>query len=93
MIELPDFVALELELLQVPLSRIVCLLELPSWNEDQKTAFGTYIQNIYTGIERIFKYRHVHGYGHMLDESKLRELAAPISETFRLFSGHLTNKQ
>ena len=136
MTELPDFVALELELLQVPLSRIVCLLELSSWNEDQKTAFGTYIQNVYAGVERIFQYllkergknipkssmwhyellktsftcglapseiqtvlenlmkfrhRHVHGYGHMLDESKLRELAAPISDTFVLFSGHLTD--
>jgi hypothetical protein len=123
-----------LNLLKVPVSRITRLLDTSSWDEDQTTAFGTYVQNIYAGIERILQYllkergeniskspmwhydllkmsfscgltppeiqpalenlmkyrhRHVHGYGHMLDESKLRELAAPILHTFELFARHV----
>jgi uncharacterized protein YutE (UPF0331/DUF86 family) len=134
--ELPDFVASELDLIKIPVSRIVRLLGVTSWDEDQTTAFGTYVQNVYTGIERILQYflkqkgknifkspmwhydllktsyahglipsetqpvfenlmkyrhRHVHGYGHMLDESKLRELAAPIPNAFELFIRHITN--
>jgi uncharacterized protein YutE (UPF0331/DUF86 family) len=134
--ELPDFVTSELSLIKIPISRIARLLSVPSWDEDQTTAFGTYVQNVYTGIERILQYllkekgknipkspmwhydllktgyvcglvpretqpmlenlmkyrhRHVHGYGHMLDELKLRELAAPISDIFELFYKHVTN--
>ncbi|MDR1915466.1 MAG: hypothetical protein LBQ58_02705 [Synergistaceae bacterium] len=134
--ELPDFIASELNLIKIPVSRIARLLLAPSWDEDQTTAFGTYVQNVYTGIERILQYllrekgenipkspmwhydllktsyayglvpqgtqpaienlmkyrhRHVHGYGHMLDELKLRELAAPISDVFELFDKHITN--
>ena len=133
--EFPDFVASELSLIKVPVSRIARLLSVPSWDEDQTTALGTYVQNVYTGIESILQYllkkkgenipksptwhydllktsyacglippetqpmlenlmkyrhRHVHGYGHMLDELKLRELAAPISEIFELFYKHIT---
>ena len=50
---LPDFVRSELDLLEIPVNRIV------------------------------------HGYGHMLDEAKLRELAVPIAETFHLFKCHI----
>jgi uncharacterized protein YutE (UPF0331/DUF86 family) len=134
--ELPDFVASELDLIKMPVSRIVRLLSASSWDEDQITAFGTYVQNVYTGIERILQYllkkkgqniskspmwhydllktshahglihsetqfifenlmkyrhRHVHGYGHMLDEAKLRELAVPIPNAFELFIRHITN--
>jgi hypothetical protein len=39
--EHPDFVASELNLLKVPVSRITCLLDTPSWDEDQTTVFGT----------------------------------------------------
>jgi uncharacterized protein YutE (UPF0331/DUF86 family) len=133
---LPDFVTSELELLRTPVSRIVRLLSAETWDEDQITAFGTYVQNVYTGIERILQYilkkkgenipkspmwhyellkigyahglvpseiqpvlenlmkyrhRHIHGYGHMLDESKLRELAAPIPNVFELFARHIDN--
>jgi hypothetical protein len=133
---LPDFVASELNLIKIPVSRIARLLSVPSWDEDQTTAFGTYVQNVYVGIERILQYllrergeniskspmwhydllktsyvcglvpqdaqpvlenlmkyrhRHVHGYGHMLDELKLRELAAPISDVFELFDKHVTD--
>jgi uncharacterized protein YutE (UPF0331/DUF86 family) len=133
--ELPDFVASELNLVKIPVSRIARLLRVPSWDEDQTTAFGTYVQNVYAGIERVLQYllrekgenipkspmwhydllktsyacglappeiqpalenlmkyrhRHVHGYGHMLDELKLRELAAPISDVFELFNKHVT---
>ena len=131
---LPDFVLSELDLLEIPVNRIVRLLSLTSWDEDQTTAFGTYIQNVYMGLERILQYllmekgenlpkspswhydllelagscgfippqaepvleslmkyrhRHVHGYGHMLNEAKLRELAVPIAETFHLFKRHI----
>jgi uncharacterized protein YutE (UPF0331/DUF86 family) len=134
--ELPDFVASELNLIKIPVSRIARLLREPSWDEDQTTAFGTYVQNVYTGIENILQYilkekgenipkspmwhydllktsdacglvpsetrpvlenlmkyrhRHVHGYGHMLDELKLRELAAQISDVFELFNKHITS--
>ncbi|MDR1133559.1 MAG: hypothetical protein LBL05_05315 [Synergistaceae bacterium] len=134
--ELPDFVASELNLIKIPVSRIARLLRASSWDEDQTTAFGTYVQNVYAGIERILQYllkergekipkspmwhydllktsyifglvpseiqpalenlmkyrhRHVHGYGHMLDELKLRELAAPISDVFELFDKHVTD--
>jgi uncharacterized protein YutE (UPF0331/DUF86 family) len=134
--EFPDFVASELDSLAIPLSRIVRLLAVPTWDEDQMTAFGTYVQNIYTGMERILQYllkergeavpkspmwhyellklgysrglvptearpvlenlmkyrhRHVHGYGHMLNEAKLRELAAPIPDMFELFVRHIRN--
>ena len=131
---LPDFVKSELDLIEIPAARIVRLLELSSWDDDQTTASGTYVQNVYMGIERIlqfilkergeelpksptwhysllklssscglvpletvpvlenlmkYRHRHVHGYGHMLDESKLRELAIPISTTFRLFKAYI----
>ena len=133
---LPDFVISELDSMEIPVSRIVRLLSIPSWDEDQTTAFGTYIQNVYTGLERILQYllvdkgenipksstwhydllklassrgfipkqiepilenlmkyrhRHIHGYGHMLDEAKLRELALPIAETFHFFRRHMEN--
>jgi hypothetical protein len=136
MTSLPDFVQSELDLIEIPIGRIVRLLGVPSWDEDQITAFGTYVQNVYTGIERILQYllkergedlpksstwhysllklscscglapsevgsvlenlmkyrhRHIHGYGHMLDEPKLRELATPIPETFNLFRRHISN--
>ena len=131
---LPEFVRSELDLLGIPVNHIVRLLSLPSWDEDQTTAFGTYIQNVYMGLERIlqyllmekgenlpkspswhydllklasscgfiplqaepvlenlmkFRHRHIHGYGHMLDEAKLRELAVPIAETFNLFKHYI----
>jgi hypothetical protein len=134
--KIPDFIESELAQIEIPVSRIARLLALPSWDEDQTTAFGTYVQNVYSGIERILQYllkrrgenisksqtwhydllkmglagglvppaaqpvlenlmkyrhRHIHGYGHMIDESKLRELAAPISDVFRLFADHIVN--
>ena len=133
---LPDFISSELVSLEIPVNNIVRLLSFPSWDEDQTTAFGTYIQNVYMGMERILQYllkkngknllksatwhydllklasscgfiplqvepilenlmkyrhRHIHGYGHMLDEEKLRELALPIPETFYLFKRHIEN--
>ena len=33
----------------------------------------------------LFRHMHVHGYGHMLDEARLRELAAPVPELCRGF--------
>jgi uncharacterized protein YutE (UPF0331/DUF86 family) len=132
--ELPDFISAELKQIEVPISRVVRLLSEPSWDADQTTAFGTYLQNIYGGIERIlqfllkargenvpksptwhydllklsfacgltppetrlplenlmkFRHRHIHGYGHMSDEAKLRELAAPIPEMFARFAEHI----
>jgi uncharacterized protein YutE (UPF0331/DUF86 family) len=36
-----------------------------------------------------FRHRHVHGYGHMLDETKLRDLALPITRVFDIFSEHI----
>ena len=44
-------------------------------------------------MENLMKYRHrhIHGYGHMLDEAKLRELAFPIAETFHIFKRHIEN--
>jgi len=53
---LPDFVYSELNSLEIPVNRITRLLSLPSWDEDQTTAFGTYIQNVYMGLERILQY-------------------------------------
>ncbi|GHV43019.1 hypothetical protein FACS1894187_25430 [Synergistales bacterium] len=37
---LPDFVASELSLIEIPVSRVVRLLVASSWDEDQTTAFG-----------------------------------------------------
>jgi hypothetical protein len=54
--ELPDFVASELSLMKIPVSRIARLLCVSSWDEDQTTAFGTYVQNVYTGVERVLQY-------------------------------------
>jgi uncharacterized protein YutE (UPF0331/DUF86 family) len=134
--EIPDFIESELAQIKIPVSRIARLLAVPSWDEDQTTAFGTYVQNVYSGIERILQYslkkrgenipksqmwhydllktscafglvpletqpvlenlmkyrhRHVHGYGHMIDESKLRELARQIPYVFALFAEHIVN--
>jgi len=33
----------------------------------------------------LFRHRHVHGYGHMLDEFLLRQLAAPVPEAVRRY--------
>ena len=53
---LPDFIRSELDLIEIPVARIERLLNTPSWDEDQTTAFGTYIQNVYMGIERVLQY-------------------------------------
>lgn len=135
MTSLPDFIRSELDAISVPVSSVRRLTTLDSWNEDQRTAFGTYLQNIYTGIERIlqfilkergenipksatwhydlfklscandllpssifpvfedlmkFRHRHIHGYGHMLDEIKLRALARFVPEAFDQFRQHIT---
>ena len=99
------------------------LLARESMSQYEVIALGTLLQNIYTGIESIVRYRlqeqghkiqktenwhkelllkakennhisepqfnnllelllfrhlHVHGYGYMLDEKRLRELARPV---------------
>ena len=99
-------------------------------SEYEVIALGTLLQNIYTGIEGIMRYRlqnmgvrlqkdenwhknllmksrgngiisdaqfegllelllfrhmHMHGYGFMLDETRLRELAAPVPDLCRSF--------
>ncbi|MCX7045642.1 MAG: hypothetical protein NTX50_09190 [Candidatus Sumerlaeota bacterium] len=116
--------------IEITLCLIEELLGKPTLDVHSVVALGTYIQNAYTGVERIIrgfleakniriekgefwhtallqsalrehmvserqygvllellKYRHVHihGYGHLIKELRLREIAAPAPATIREF--------
>lgn len=38
----------------------------------------------------LYRHRHIHGYGHMLDEARLRDLAAPVPLACRSYLQRLT---
>lgn len=104
------------------------LLSHESLSQHEVVALGTWLQNTYTGIERIlrclllikgcsiekterwhqallnqamregfmsevefraflellkFRHMHMHGYGHMLEEERVRELASPVPKLIR----------
>lgn len=66
-------------------------IELPksaSWHKDmllRAKELNLITENQYTSFRELLQFRHLHvyGYGHMLDEPRLRELAAPVSALCR----------
>ena len=118
-----SFLSEERKSIEQSVTMVDALLARESMSQYEVIALGTLLQNIYTGIESIVRYRlqeqgykiqktenwhkelllkakennhisepqfnnllelllfrhlHVHGYGYMLDEERLRELARPV---------------
>jgi hypothetical protein len=117
-------------ILKMALCLIEELLSKATWSTYEVIAMGTLLQNIYTGVENLlrfkllscnitlpktenwhkelllsaakeglltnpqldgfrdlllFRHLHVHGYGHKLNENRLRELATPVPTLCREF--------
>jgi hypothetical protein len=130
-----DFILREAQEVGKAIDLIEPLLAKAALDRYETIALGTLLQNVYTGIESILRYRlqllgaqpprsdnwhkdllqaamaraliepaefpilrdlllyrhrHVHGYGHMLDESRLKELAALVPSVCRNCVGRLS---
>jgi hypothetical protein len=71
-------------------SRKIPLPKTESWHQDlllkgHELDLVTEIELPIFKILLLYRHRHIHGYGHLLDEPRLRELAAPVPAVVRGF--------
>lgn len=76
----------------------ICLGAGPTWHKDllrRAQEVGVLSLDQFEGFLRLLAFRHVHvhGYGHMLDETRLREVAGSVPSFVREFLRGVTGEK